>query len=414
VARVCVITAGHLSTCPRMLKAADALSRAGHAVRIVSTRHVAWATATDSELSATRRWSSWQVVNYDRATARATYIRSGLRRRWAMAIAERWGAARVPFAVVARAYSRVHPELVSAALAEPCDVMYGGTTGALAATAEAATRASVPFALDLEDFFSGEQQGADAGLVNALAGRVERELLPRASCLTAAGAAIRDEYAHIYGVTPISVNNTFPLPEITPLIEERRYGDPLRLYWFSQTIGPTRGLEEAIAAIGLARVPAELHLRGRPAPGYMDVLQRAAADAGAALHLEVLAPISPDAMIDSCRAYDIGLAVEQPAVRSRELCLTNKALTYPLAGLAVVVTDTAGQRPLGADLGEGALMYRPGDVQALAAGLQRWFAEPARLTCARRASWAAAERRWHWEHPAERDAMVGAIEATLR
>jgi hypothetical protein len=119
-------------------------------------------------------------------------------------------------------------------------------------------------------------------------------------------------------------------------------------------------------------------------------------------------------MVDSCRPYEVGLAVEQPDVRSRELCLTNKALTYPLAGLATVVTNTLGQRAFAEDLGAGALAYAPGDVRTFADGLRRWFEDPMRLTCARRAAWAAAARRWHWEHPLERDALVGAIEAAVR
>jgi hypothetical protein len=414
MSRITVMTAGHLSTCPRMLKAADALSRAGHSVRVISTRHVPWATEADREVAHARRWASWQVIDYDRASAARTYAWTGLRRRLALSVSGRRGPAHAPLGVVARAYSRVHSELVKAAIAEPCDFFYGGTTGALAATAEAAARARVPFALDLEDFHSGEQQGPDAALVNALAARLERELLPRAAALTAAGGAIRDQYQAQYGVSATSINNTFPLPPVAPSIADRRAGDPLRIYWFSQTIGPNRGLEEAIAATGIAGVPAELHLRGRPVDGFEQDLRRLAAQAAPAVRLFVSPPINPDSMVDSCRPYEIGLAVEQPDVRSRDLCLTNKALTYPLAGLATVVTSTLGQRAFAADLGGGALCYDPGDVRALADGLRRWFEEPKRLTCARTAAWAAAVRRWHWEHPLDRDALVGAIEGAMR
>lgn len=415
MSRITVMTAGHLSTCPRMLKAADALTRAGHSVRVISTRHVPWATDADREVADARSWSSWQVIDYDRASAARTYAWTGLRRRFALSVSGRRGPAHAPLGVVARAYSRVHSELVKAAAAEPCDFFYGGTTGALAATAEAGAHARVPFALDLEDFHSGEQQGgADAALVNALAARLERELLPRAAALTAAGSAIRDQYRSEYGVSATSVNNTFPLPTLAPSIVDRRAGEPLRMYWFSQTIGPNRGLEEAIAATGIAGVPAELHLRGRPLDGFGEALHRLAAQTAPALRLVLSPPINPDSMVDSCRPYEIGLAVEQPGVRSRDLCLTNKALTYPLAGLATVVTSTLGQRAFAADLGAGALAYAPGDVHALAAGLKRWFEEPKRLTCARGAAWAAAVRRWHWEHPLERDALVGAIEGALR
>ena len=56
-----------------------------------------------------------------------------------------------------RAYSRVHDELVASVAAEPADLVYGGTTGALAAVAEAARRLGVPYGLDLEDFHTGER-----------------------------------------------------------------------------------------------------------------------------------------------------------------------------------------------------------------------------------------------------------------
>src|SRR5215510_5457014 len=77
-ARVCVVTAGHLSTCPRMLKAADALAGAGYDVRVVSTNHTPWAAVADRKVLATRAWAS-TVVDYDRDTARATQVATGVR-----------------------------------------------------------------------------------------------------------------------------------------------------------------------------------------------------------------------------------------------------------------------------------------------------------------------------------------------
>ena len=153
--RVTVVTSGHLSTCPRMLKAADALSAAGHDVRVVATRHEPWAVEADSDARARRRWPL-TTIDYRRGASGATYWRSGARYRAARAIAGQLGAGRTPFPIVARAFGRVHSELVRAAAAAPADLIYGGTTGALAATAEAARRLGVPYAIDLEDLHHGE------------------------------------------------------------------------------------------------------------------------------------------------------------------------------------------------------------------------------------------------------------------
>jgi glycosyltransferase involved in cell wall biosynthesis len=289
------------------------------------------------------------------------------------------------------------------------DLFYGGTTGALAAVAKAGHRAGVPYALDLEDFHSAEQESTPtADLSNNLAERIECSVLQGAVFLTAGSSAIAEAYAAKYGVHPIPVHNTFPLPPTVPDLTPS-YGEGLRLYWFSQTIGPQRGLEDAVKGMGAACIPGELHLRGWAIPDYMESLQRLAAEAAPLLRIVQHKPVQPDFMIDMCRGYDVGLAVEPGFSLNNRVALSNKAFTYMLAGLAVACTDTTGQRPLALDMGEGALLYAPGDVQALAAGLKRWANNKALLAQAKTAAWEAAKRRWHWEHPCEQGALLDAV-----
>jgi glycosyltransferase involved in cell wall biosynthesis len=398
-----------------MLKAADALAGNGYRVRLVSTRHMAWADDADRDVLRRRpgAWT-WTPVDYRRRGAAVAFTWTGARRRAAAAAAGLSGSARLPLALGARAYSRAHTELVAAALAEPADLYYGGTTGALAAVAEAARCAGEPFGLDLEDFHPAEHAaGRGAGLAHALADRILLDALPRARFLTTSSEAIAGAYADRYGVVPRVVHNTFPLPTEPPDLEPSP-GEGLRLYWFSQTIGPGRGLEDVVRAAGLAAIPVEMHLRGRALPDYVRTLERLAEDQAPLLKLVVHPPAPPDAMVALCAGYDVGLAVESPHVLNHDLCASNKSYTYLVAGLAVVLTDTAGQRPLAADLGDGVLSYRPGDVDALAAGLRRWAEDKTALAAAKVAAWRAAGRRWHWEHPAERGALLAAVEGALR
>src|SRR5689334_12712876 len=119
--RITVVTAGHLSTCPRMLKAADALSAAGHEVRVVATVHEPWATETDADVYSRRRWAL-TTVDYRREAGR-TYWQTGVRYRAARALSAAVGAERVPLSVAARAFGRVHAELAAAAAAEPADLI---------------------------------------------------------------------------------------------------------------------------------------------------------------------------------------------------------------------------------------------------------------------------------------------------
>jgi hypothetical protein len=412
VKRVTILTAGHLSTSPRMLKAADSLHEEGYRIRMVSTTHVPWAAATDCLLRRTRTWE-WSAVDYEKSTARIRQLATGARLRAAQSLASTIGADRVPLPIAVRAYSRLHDELVRAAAAEPSDLLYGGTTGALAATAQAAKRLGVPYALDLEDFYSASQCGAGSGLAHALAARIERQLLPAAVFLTAGSPLIAEAYERGYGIPVAPICNTFPLPHAAPDICRGRHADPLRLYWFSQTIGPGRGLEDAILAAGIAGVRAELHVRGRSAESYVSHLRALKENVAPMLELHEHEPGDPDAMVDLSRPYDVGLSCEDTTVLNHRWCLGNKIFTYLLAGLAVVLSGTDAQRQLAADLGAAALLYQPGDIGALAAGLRRWARDPASLAAAKQAAWAAACRRWHWEHPSDRGALVSAVRTIL-
>jgi hypothetical protein len=395
-----------------MLKVADALANAGYAVRVIATVNESWAAETDRDVRSRRSWPLTLIDYRRRGESPATYWSSGVQYRVSQAIATVVGAEHVPLAIAARAYGRVHAQLVQAAMRVPADLIYGGTAGALAATAEAARRLNVPFALDLEDFHSEEVEGSSRALTNALAARIESQVLTRAAFLTTGSAAIADAYRDRYGVTATVIDNTFPLPDRAPAFSAT--GDAtLRLYWFSQTIGPGRGLEDAVAAMGRANVAGELNVRGRALPGYVERLRAQAAADAPRLAVVSLAPAPPDTMIDLSRGYDVGLALEQIAVPNRALCLTNKAFTYILAGLAVAMTDTPGQHDLGVDIGPGARLVPPGDIDALAAAFRQWAEDPAALSLAKRAAWDAAVRRWHWEDPLERGALLDLVRRSV-
>jgi glycosyltransferase involved in cell wall biosynthesis len=118
-------------------------------------------------------------------------------------------------------------------------------------------------------------------------------------------------------------------------------------------------------------------------------------------------------MVELSRPYDVGLSGEEGRVLNHKLCLGNKALTYILGGLPVVLTDTLGHRPFADDLAEGALCYRSGDIASLADGLRRWAEDRGLLRRARQAAWSAARRRWNWEDRRDKGALLAAVEGAL-
>src|SRR5262249_32840219 len=101
--RVTVVTSGHLSTGPRMLKSADAFAAAGYDVRMVATSYESWAVDTDRDVRSRRGWPV-DVIDYRRGTSGMTYVRTGARYRAARKAAALRGPARTPLSIVARAF----------------------------------------------------------------------------------------------------------------------------------------------------------------------------------------------------------------------------------------------------------------------------------------------------------------------
>jgi glycosyltransferase involved in cell wall biosynthesis len=408
--RITVVTAGHLSTCPRMVKAAAALHESGYDVHVISARHTPWAVQSDRDLHARRAWR-WEVVDCSREASSLRWFISGARAKAASAVTARANG-RVPLRLAAASFSRAHADLVAAIMRTPSDLILNGGGGAIAAAVEASRRMGTPCGVDFEDFHCAEHDGetGNGRSRDAVAARIIADAIQHASFVTAGSDAIADACEQRFGRRPVPIHNVFRLP--APPASTRAAG-PLRLYWFSQTIGAGRGLEDLVRAAGRARVSCELHLRGVAANGYLEGLHALASAEARALRIVIHAPADPDSMIDACRPFDAGIAAEPGHGRNNALALSNKALTYPLAGLALVMTDTPGQRPLAGDLGGDALLYAPGDIERLSEGLARWAADPAALQRAREAAWHAAQRRWHWDHDCERGALLRCIRTVL-
>ena len=390
-----------------MLKAADALACAGYRVRVVSVNHTQWTADSDAVVKSTRHWS-WSAVDYDAVTGRALQRKTGARFRIMQTLAKSFGPGRLSIGMAIRAYSRAHDEIVREVIAQPADIIYGGSTGALAAVAESAGRLSVPYGIDFEDLHSGEHGGEGGGLTNALAARIERHVIHNAAFVTAGSPMIADAYAELYGVRPLPIHNTF---SIVPENGNNRVDGPVRLYWFSQTLGAGRGLEDVIRAAGKAGVPVALHLRARSIPSYARSLRSLSEAVAPKLELALHDPAAPDDMVALAQPYDAGLACEEPHTLNRRLCLTNKIFTYLAAGVPVVLSRTPAQARLESDLGDAALGYDCGDIDRLACVIRQFATEAPLRGRSRAAARAAAERRWHWEHPADRGALLAAIGA---
>jgi glycosyltransferase involved in cell wall biosynthesis len=411
MARICLLAPGQPSVDPRLVKEADALRDVGHEVHVLCSHMIPWADAADRELLQTRSWKC-MYVGSDSRSSNAEYwrirLRHGLARRLPMA----W-----PLSERLRRYAlcRVLPELTGAAKRAKADLYIAHYTGALVAAADAARANGSLFGFDAEDFETGSYPLASGpSPMDRLVERFERQYLPCSAYMTAASPGIAEAYKVKYGIPlPATILNVFPLAERPRELRVMPPDGPLRLYWFSQTIGLGRGLEDVIRAMGrLKGYNIELHLRGRWAPGHDTLLLELAASSGIrSQQIITYSPGAPDQMIRLAAEYDVGLALEQPVSQNRQICLTNKIFTYLLAGNAVIATATRSQQPIMETIGDAGFTYKPGDINALVCGLRRWYENRNILQQARQESWDWGTRRFNWD--LEKKKFVQTVEGVL-
>jgi hypothetical protein len=284
--------------------------------------------------------------------------------------------------------------------------------GALPAALAAAKRHRSPLGFDAEDFHSG--QLAEGDRMRKVTEEAERALIPACSYVTAASPGIAAAYERLCGIrVAATVLNVFPLSDRPAHLRPTDPAAPLRLYWFSQTIGPGRGLEDAVGAIGRLRTTRiELHLRGRWQAGYESELRALAQQRGvAASQIVAHQPASPGEMVRCAAEYDVGLALEPPITQNNDILLSNKTFTYLLAGSAVAMTRTTGQAALLPRLGRAAIAYDVGSAESLAASLERWLNDRTALDEARKAAWALGEGTFNWER--ERTRFLDVVDQVL-
>lgn len=398
MACICLVTTGQPTTNPRLVKEADALSEAGHEVHVICAHWARWADEMDGELLSTRAWASCRYVGGDLRGARTAYwwtrVRHGVSRR-GLTLCPRSSLLR------GRALCRVLPELERAAKERKADLYIAHNLGALPGAVAAAKLHGARVGFDAEDFHSGMRPFDCARTVeDDVTESLEREYLPRCDYVTAASPEIAAAYAAKYDLPlPQTILNVFPLAERPREFRPAQPGEPLRLYWFSQTIGAQRGLEDVVQALGMLRgCEIELHLRGQWQHGYRERLLAFAVAHGVSLdQIRHHRPSLPDEMVRLAAQYDIGLALEVRANLNLELCLSNKIFTYLLAGTALIATATRAQQAITDEIGIAGVHYQPGDVDSLAEILRHFYEDRDHLNIARQAAWVWGERRYNWD-----------------
>jgi glycosyltransferase involved in cell wall biosynthesis len=390
--RICLVTPGHLSTNPRLVKEADALVAAGHDVSIVSARFIPWADAADDEF-ANRPWRMRNVA-FGPMAGRARHVVQGLRRRICLLAYKFFGLC------PGLAFHPVVPALTRAARATKADLYIAHNLAALPAAYRAAKKHGAKLGFDAEDFHSGELNDTPENALRIrLTREIERRYLPRCDYLTAASPGIAKAYADAYGVqVPTVILNVFPKAEAPAAPTPRGSAQPSpSLYWFSQTIGPDRGLEALVKAIAHSRSRPTLFLRGNPSPGYQQQLVALAEQHGVGDRLRFLPPAPPSELVRLAAEYDIGIASEPGHTQNNALALSNKLFTYMLAGIPTLASATTAQAEFATGMAGVVFVYPQQDTQSFATKMDELLLFPHALENARQAAWQWGQQHYNWD-----------------
>lgn len=412
--RIAIVTPGYLSSTPRVVREADTLTSAGYDVRVVCTRGpLEQPRSFDQVLVAGRAWRC-DAVGWSRTRVgeRALFWRSGVRHRMAQRASP--GPFDLP-GVAERGEGRTYPELARLAAREPAALFIGHYPTGLAAAAVAARRHGARLGYDIEDLYaetyppSAEWQRPSARIVT-----IERRYVPECLHLTAASGLMAEEFARRYRTAvPVAIYNCHPWSDRATLDGRRLERVPcaLSLFWFSQTVGLDRGLQDAIRAAAGVADPVHIHLRGAAAPDVRATLERLAEEVGFRGRLHFHEPCRPEELLARGAEHDVGLALETEDSLNRRVTVTNKVFLYLTAGLAVAASDVPGQRAVADAEPDAFTLYRPGDVETLRRHLTMWARDAAALAHAKQVALDAARTRWNAEREGER--LVAAVARSL-
>lgn len=396
MSRICLLTSGHLATNPRLVKEADALSEAGYEVVVICTRFSPWASMHDATFE-DRSWTVAARIPFGPTAPIGTRLKQVIRQRAARAVM----AAGLQFDALREAeWHPASPDISAAALAVEADLYIAHYPAALPAAAKAAAHHRALYAFDAEDFHLGDlpdrpEHEREKQRLRA----IEARYLPGAAYVSAASPGIADAYSEAYGIKrPAVILNAFPLAQAPLEATQRGTAEPgPSLYWFSQTIGPDRGLETAVSAIGGTRAEVHLYLRGRPVPGYLAHLRGLARTSEDASRIHFLDIDAPDQMERLAAAYDLGLVAETVNTQNHSICLSNKLFTYLLAGVPPLISDTPGQVAFARNCGLEDLVFPIGDSAGLRRRLDEVLSDPNRLMQLRAKCFQLGQVHFNWE-----------------
>lgn len=386
MARIAIVTSGHLSTSPRVVREADALAAAGHDVAVSGVWLDAQQAEWDLALLAGRGWSFAPAADLRGTTVHSRAIRLGSRVR------SRAARARMALGLGADRHALGYAvDRLEASVRRTRATLTILHLEPALAIGERLLRDGARVAVDIEDWYSSLRPASTAApSIRRELERLEHVVFPAARAATTTSHAMAVALAARYGMAEAAVvYNGVPSTE-APRTTAPETG-PLTLLWFSQTVGAGRGLELLGSALHDVTGDWRLTVIGAADEASRNWV-RTLMPAGAGERVTFEPRVAPRALAARVSAHHVGLALETGATPNLDLTVSNKICHYLQCGLAVAATDTTGQREVMRLVPDAGAIVPVANARALADVLSRWTASPraALAACDARRTAAAA------------------------
>lgn len=390
--KIILITSGQPSLNPRLVKEADSLTDSGYQVLVIYQYWNEWGTELDKQLLASKKWSAVRVGGTPQQN-KATYWLSRLRHKAGQKLVAAFGL-KSPFAEMA--IGRCTNLLFREALKHKAHLYIAHNLAALPAAVKAAKQHKVKCGFDAEDFHRYEVSDDPASADVLLKSYIENKYIPQLNQFWTSSSLIALAYRELFtGLNPTVILNAFPVDrKVSP--PKLKTQKKLRLFWFSQTIGPNRGLEDLVRALKLLNNPnIELNLLGHRPPHTIAYLKNEGINL---INVNYYQPMPGDDLGCFASQFDIGFAIEPGFCMNNKLAQSNKIFSYLQAGLAILLSNTPAQLEFLNSYPAVGTYYVIGNVQELANKIAYFYDDFDALLAAKQASYSIARTTLNWEN----------------
>ena len=412
--QVILLTGNPLCHNPRVLKEADALADCGIEVEVLGSGASPAYRPRDAKLTTGKRWKFTGLMSdpsaVEKLISRAQRYLGNQAHRW-LGWENHWQLG--PMAEL----------LLKEGRKRKADLYIAHSEAGMWA-AEQLRKDGKRVGVDMEDWFSEDllPEARRARPIRLLK-ELEKNLLCHGVHSSCTSEAMADALVEAYGCRrPAVIQNVFPAKDRETI--DGKWKDrpgmarwmssndpqaarpkeaPVSIHWFSQTVGPGRGLETLFQALDGQEGNWELHLRGN-LKGYEKWLEKVC-PTGLRARLKVHGLVENEELLSRIAEHDIGFAGELSEPPSRNLTITNKFFQYLQAGLAVVASDTGGQIEGASEAEDAVGVFKVGNEPELRGRMTELIRDRTLLEKKRGYSWAAGIKL-SWENEKKRFANL--------